>query len=197
LKEQLVEVRSTIPVYQEKVKLLEEENSLLQGQVTAAHVNAAIQQPSFNQSLQEANQFKNRLRSSYSKIRNIKSILSLIEQSDPDKVSDIILKFLSESEVAEEEIVEAFISTLCMKRKYRRHLHQAIVKKDLPEVSSHCKIEMYTELRWKFRPWVCLMELDRVATVSLHGYDVIRKIEFYGEDAKYKRGLFYSRQKLT
>jgi hypothetical protein len=41
------------------------------------------------------------------------------------------------------------------------------------------------------------MELDKVATVSFRGYEVIRKIEFYGEESKYKKGLFYNRMELS
>jgi hypothetical protein len=56
---------------------------------------------------------------------------------------------------------------------------------------------MYKELKWKFRPWVCLMELNKVATVSFQGYEVIRRIEFHGEDAKYQQGLFCNRMELS
>jgi hypothetical protein len=57
--------------------------------------------------------------------------------------------------------------------------------RDLPRISMHYKSTMYKELKWKFRPWVCLMELDKVATVSFHGYEVIRRIEFNGEGLKF------------
>jgi hypothetical protein len=42
----------------------------------------------------------------------------------------------------------------------------AIIKKNIPEVSVHYKTEMYQSLPWKFRPWVCQMELYKVATES-------------------------------
>jgi len=57
---------------------------------------------------------------------------------------------------------------------------------------------MYDDLREKFKPWVCLRELDIAATVSLCGCEVIRKIEFHKEEKmKYARGLFQSRFQLS
>ena len=59
-------------------------------------------------------------------------------------------------------------------------------------------MKFYKKLREKFKPWVCLRELDLAATVSLRGYDVIRRIEFHEEEnKKYKRGLFQSRFQIT
>jgi hypothetical protein len=56
----------------------------------------------------------------------------------------------------------------------------------------------YQEIKEKFSPWVCLRELDLVATVSFRGYDIIRKVEFHDSvNPKYQRGLFKSRQELS
>jgi hypothetical protein len=104
---------------------------------------------------------------------------------------------MSESGLTEEQVIEGFLSTVCSRNKFASHLFWAIINKSLPEVSAHYKAEMYQSLQWKFRPWVCLMELDKVATVSFRGYEVIRKIEFYGEESKYKKGLFYNRMELS
>jgi hypothetical protein len=58
---------------------------------------------------------------------------------------------------------------------------------------------MYKQLRYKFRPWICLQQLDLSATVSFQAYDAVSKIEFCVEPngAKYERGLLYSQHKLT
>jgi hypothetical protein len=59
-------------------------------------------------------------------------------------------------------------------------------------------VKKYEELQGKFKPWVCLRELDFVATVSFCGYEVIHRIEFSNaENDKYMRGLFKSRQELS
>ncbi len=56
----------------------------------------------------------------------------------------------------------------------------------------------YQELQQKFSPWVCLRELDLVATVSFRGYDIIHKVEFHDAvNPRYQRGLLKSRQELS
>jgi len=37
---------------------------------------------------------------------------------------------------------------------------------------------MYKELKYKFRPWMCLQQIDLNPTVSFRGYEIIRNIEF-------------------
>jgi hypothetical protein len=60
------------------------------------------------------------------------------------------------------------------------------------------ELKLYKQLREKFKPWVCLRELDLATTVSLRGYDVIRRIEFHEEESsKYRRGIFQSRFQIT
>jgi hypothetical protein len=56
----------------------------------------------------------------------------------------------------------------------------------------------YEKLKQKFCPWICLCELDLVATVSFRGYEVIHRVEFqYLESPKYQRGLLKSQQELS
>jgi hypothetical protein len=58
--------------------------------------------------------------------------------------------------------------------------------------------KLYKELKYKFCPWICLQQLDLAATVGFRAYDTIHMIEFAeDENKKYRRGLFYSRHKLT
>jgi hypothetical protein len=185
-----------ISLLNDKIKLLEEENGDLRDYISEANSRESSLVAELNLAMTDANQYKNRLHRSYSKIRQLKGISNLSEERDPNRVAEIILRHLSESDLTEEEVVESFISALCMEKKLQKHLPQAIISKSLPEVSSHYKNVMYQTLRWKVRPWVCLMELDKVATVSFRGYDDIRKIEFHGKDSKYKKGLFYSRMEL-
>jgi hypothetical protein len=116
---------------------------------------------------------------------------------DPAKISEIIIRFLEESELSEEQVVEGFLCAICVKKSYEKFISQGIVNMNLPQVSSHYKSIIYKELKWKFRPWICLRELDKVATVSFHGYEVIRRIDFNGEEAKYRQGLFYNRMELS
>jgi hypothetical protein len=67
----------------------------------------------------------------------------------------------------------------------------------LKQVKMHFESKVYKELQQKFSAWVCLRELDFVATVSFRGYESIRRIEFNEEEnSKYMRGLFKSRAEL-
>jgi hypothetical protein len=51
--------------------------------------------------------------------------------------AEILLRCLSERELTEKEIVEGFISAVCMQKKSRKHLTQAIICKDLLDVPNH------------------------------------------------------------
>ncbi len=89
--------------------------------------------------------------------------------------------------------MEGFCSVMCTEKKFEKHLIDGIISRDLPRISTHYNSTMYKELKWKVRPWVCRMELDKVATVSFRGYEIIKRTEFNGEDAKCQQGLFYYR----
>jgi len=68
----------------------------------------------------------------------------------------------------------------------------------LTGLNTYFEAKLYKQLKYKFRPWLCLQELDLNASVSFRAYDAICMIEFAEEENKlYQRGLFYSRHKLT
>ncbi len=68
-----------------------------------------------------------RLHRSYSKIHQLTGIVNLSDETDPNRVAEIILRHLSESDLTEEEVVESFIKVLCMEKKLRKHVPQAII----------------------------------------------------------------------
>lgn len=119
------------------------------------------------------------------------------DEADPDKVSDTMVCLVSESRLAEEQIIGSFLSNVCSQNRFAVHLPEVIIRRDLPKVSGHYQNKMYQSLQWTFWPWVCLMELDTVVTVSFCGYEELRRIEFYDEEAKYKKGFFYNRMELS
>jgi hypothetical protein len=99
-------------------------------------------------------------------------------------------------EIEDAEVVAGVVRALA-KKKIKKHLLQA-VEADLPDLCLQLEMKLYKQLREKFKPWVCLRELDLAATVSLRGYDVIRRIEFHEEESsRYKRGIFQSRFQIT
>ena len=181
---------------EEKVQL-EEENAHLQDKLTISESKEDALEKELERCLAESRKCKSRLRQCYTKIQRLSGPSQIAGEMDPAKISEIIIRFLEESELSEEQVVEGFLSAICVKKSYEKFISQGIINMNLPQVSSHYKSIMYKELKWKFRPWICLRELDKVATVSFRGYEVIRRIEFNGEEAKYRQGLFYNRMELS
>ena len=121
----------------------------------------------------------------------------IYQRNDTYHASQVFLKELSCNNGNEDAEVVAGVVRALSKKKYKKHLLKA-VEADLPDLCGQLENKLYKQLREKFKPWVCLRELDLAATVSLRGYDVIRRIEFHEEEnSKYKRGLFQSRFQLT
>ena len=102
---------------------------------------------------------------------------------------------------SEKEIVRGIFKALVARKKMVPAICSIVKEFDGPlhDLKSYYEGRMYKHLCYKFRPWICLQQLDLSATVSFRAYDAVSKIEFCEEPngAKYKRGLLYSRHKLT
>lgn len=145
----------------------------------------------------ELQQAQNDLASARNKIQNF---VTMYERDDAYAAADILIKELTAKNVSPVNIAKGFLEALISRKRCRKTIVNFIIAQEahLSEVTSYFKNKMYQELKEKFTPWMCLRELDLVATVSFRGYEVIRKIEFAGlESAKYQRGLFKSRQELS
>jgi hypothetical protein len=55
------------------------------------------------------------------------------------RVSEIVLRFLEESELSEEQIVEGFLRAICVEKRYEELISQGIINMNLPLVSLHYK----------------------------------------------------------
>jgi hypothetical protein len=67
----------------------------------------------------------------------------------------------------------------------------------MPEIVSFFEAKIIKEIKYKFRPWICLQQLDLCATVSFRAFHIIRKIEFCEDERqRYRRGILPSRYKL-
>jgi hypothetical protein len=109
-----------------------------------------------------------------------------------------MLKTWKEHRVSNADIANGIIEALAVKKNIKEAFCDGIkIHEDLfPIVATYFQDKMYEQLRYKFRPWVCLQELDVNANVSFRSYDAIRMIEFAKEEnKKYQRGLFNSRHK--
>jgi hypothetical protein len=217
-------LKDTLRKNQSQIELLRKENAVYQKGLVAAQVEAtslknqvanaeagsmflseklAVANKQCDDRKDEADKFKKEmlnarsyLNKAYERIRNVNV---MYEGTNPFEAADVLLKELAAKAVPKEQIIDGFLEALCRKPSYRKHLHSAIIQQEdaIPKVIEHYQDVLYESLRAKFKPWICLMELDLAATVSFRGYEVIRNIEFYGSPSKYKRGLFQSRAQLS
>jgi hypothetical protein len=145
----------------------------------------------------ELQQAQNALASANNKMSNV---VTMYERDDPYAAAEILIKELTAKNVSPMNIANGFLEALFSRKRCRKTMVNFVLAQEshLAEVSTYFKNKMYQELKQKFTPWMCLRELDLVATVSFRGYEVIRRIEFSRlESSKYQRGLFKSRQELS
>ena len=138
------------------------------------------------------NFYRNKCRSLVERDRRLDSI-------DPFEAAASLMTELLLQDVPGDEIVCGFLMAL-LSRKFKNKTIKFLLSQEMHLRSLFDSIgkKKYVELQEKFKPWVCLRELDFVATVSFRGYEVIRRIEFSNEESdKYMRGLFKSRQELS
>lgn len=111
-------------------------------------------------------------------VASSKLLSRLVKSNLP--ISDIVIGVLS-----------ALSSCSCMIKEINNFIMSN--ESTFSVASNYFHDKMYQELRHKFRPWVCLQQLDLAATVSFRAYDIIRSVEFADEeDKKYRRGFLYS-----
>ncbi len=102
---------------------------------------------------------------------------------------------------SEKEIVRGIFKALVARKKMAPAICSIVKEFDGPlhDLKSYYEGRMYKHLCYKFRPWICLQQLDLSATVSFRAYNAVSKIEYCEEPngAKYIRGLLYSWHKLS
>jgi hypothetical protein len=123
-----------------------------------------------------------------------------VRSDTPSHATSKLVQHFLRSNVSPDDIVHGVMESLMSRSRCHNALNNVVISNtDVFSLSSNFfRQQMYGELKYKFRPWVCLQQLDLAATVSFRAYDTIRMIEF-SEDTnqKYRRGLFYSRHKLS
>jgi hypothetical protein len=114
--------------------------------------------------------------------------------------ADFLIKFFFSKKISNADIVNGFLSALMSRKRNINPIASFLIAQEehLADLRNYFYGRRYKELQDKFKPWLCLRELDLVATVSFSGYQVIRNIEFHGEEnTKYLRGLLKSRHELS
>jgi hypothetical protein len=123
-----------------------------------------------------------------------------VRSGNPTKRLQILVQQWQQQQIPIPVICDALLNVMVQSKKLRNEICTQLTKsaQDFPDLYQHFYTKIYQEIKYKFRPWVCLQELDLMASVSFRAYDAIRMIEFAEEESKkYRRGIFYSRHKLT
>ncbi len=144
----------------------------------------------------KANSSERRL---YKKLSNLEKLNGVHDDSDPINSSLSLVKIMTSNGFSDEDIVKGFLAGLCEKKKTRQHIAEAILDSTVgSEVSKFMESRFYKTIQEKFALWKCLLHLDLEACVSFRALNIIRKIEFYGEEkSKYRRGIINERTKLS
>jgi hypothetical protein len=81
-------------------------------------------------------------------------------------------------------IADAMVTVISGSKKLKEEVSTQIINQDqdFEQLRTHFKMVMYKELQHKFRPWMCLQQIDLNPTVSFRGYDIIRNVEFAEEN---------------
>ncbi len=173
-----------------------------QQQLLLALNNAREANIALQQELEEANEriAQLNLRVNRGKKKVHKLSLSTAHKKDPFKGTCHLLQKWKSEKVSDECIADGIIQAVASRSRVRMAFCRSIQRNDeiLTGINTYFEAKVYKQLKYKFRPWLCLQELDLNASVSFRAYDAIRMIEFAEEENKlYRRGLFYSRHKLT
>ncbi len=66
------------------------------------------------------------------------------------------------------------------------------------DVTEEVESKFHKTIQEKIAPWKCLLHLDMAAAVSFRGINIIREIEFYGEEKKkYRSRIINEQTKLS
>jgi hypothetical protein len=122
--------------------------------------------------------------------------------SDPTTACYALIKKLMDEKETPESVVSGIMDALVSRKTFHKHITNYVTSTNfldtVPSIYQSFHKTIYCSVKDKFKPWVCLRELDLAGTVSLRGFDVIRKIEFSNEEStKYKRGVLCSRSVLS
>jgi len=120
----------------------------------------------------------------------------------PFKSCSVLVKKLVEKKAPPKIVVTGIMEALMAKKRFHCHIRNYVTSDEfcqsIPSIAEVLQKSVYNGIKEKFKPWVCLRELDLSGTVSLSGFDVIRKIEFSDlESSRYKRGILCSRSVLS
>jgi len=122
-----------------------------------------------------------------------------VKGNNPAERLRILVQQWRQQQIPESGIANAMVSVMSGSKKLKEEVSAQMIEndQDFSTLQTHFKLIMYKELKYKFRPWMCLQQIDLNPTVSFRGYEIIRNVEFAEDNnQRYRRGLLSSRHKL-
>jgi len=184
-----------------EIESLKKENAELQDVIQKLEAEVERKDKLLKRADEKATSASTNERKAYAKLSEMRKSCGVEgrEAPNPVAISKSLIKVLSDAGTPDSEIVEGFLSALCNKKKIQQHVVTAVLDSDIgKDIKAEVELSMYRKIQEKFAPWKCLLHLDLEGSVSYRGLNVIRKIEFYGEEkTKYRRGILSERSKLS
>lgn len=89
-----------------------------------------------------------------------------------------------QQKISESGIADAMVNVFSGSKKLQKEVTTQIIsnEQDFCQLSTHFKMVMYNELKYKFRAWVCLQQIDLNPTISFRGYEIIHNTDFLQEN---------------
>jgi hypothetical protein len=88
-----------------------------------------------------------------------------------------MVQALQKQNVDVTNILQGVLKVITDTKKLKNEMSAQIiaVKGQFLELSTYFETKMYKQLKYKFRPWLCLQELDLNASISFRAYDLQKK----------------------
>jgi len=200
VKEALLLLQRDLEVVNQHVKNVEQECNLLKEEVSELEQKNEELSRREKVALTSLRQCRDKYHTLQGKLRTTRQQCETLVADSPSKAAIAVIKKLQQKEVADKDIVRGFMTALTKTKKLSSEVVSFLTEQEnhIARLKKYFGDIRYKEIQEMFKPWVCLRELDLVATVSFRGYEVIRRIEFHeAENCKYMRGLFKNRQTLS
>jgi len=109
-----------------------------------------------------------------------------VKNGNPTERLRILMQQWQQQQIPISGIADAVVKAISTSKKLRNEVCSQIIENEseFPDLYKHFSSKIYQEVKYKFRPWLCLQELDLNASVSFRAYDAIRMIEFAEEENK-------------
>jgi hypothetical protein len=103
-----------------------------------------------------------------------------VKGNNPAERLRILVQQWRQQQIPESGTANAMVTVISGSKKLKEEVSAQIIEndQDFSTLRTHFKLIMYKELKYKFRPWMCLQQIDLNPTVSFRGYELIRNIEF-------------------